>query len=190
MTPIRHESPTSIAPGFLAPPELGDDRPPGARDFDFLFGSWRVTNRMLRGRLRGSTDWVEWEATLDVVPILGGLGNVDRFRGGPGDDYFEGVSMRLFDGEQWTIHWVDTGTGTLAPPVHGRFAGQRGVFYGDETQDGRPVRVRWIWTYDAHGTARWEQAYSADEGTSWEVNWVMRFRREPGTSPVGAGSSP
>ena len=35
----------------------------GARDFDFWLGRWKVRNRYLRGRLEGSSDWVEFEAT-------------------------------------------------------------------------------------------------------------------------------
>src|SRR5262249_50261600 len=31
-------------------------------DFDFLFGSWNVHNRYLKGRLRRSTEWREFEA--------------------------------------------------------------------------------------------------------------------------------
>jgi hypothetical protein len=26
---------------------------------------------------------------------------------------------------------------------------------------------------------RWEQAYSADGGKTWETNWTMEFSREP-----------
>ncbi len=59
---------------FETAPELGDERPAGARDFDVLFGSWKVRNRRLRTWLRGSDEWDEWGATLNVVPILGGTG--------------------------------------------------------------------------------------------------------------------
>ena len=169
----------SEASMFVSRPELGDERPSGAKDFDFLFGSWNVTNSVLRGRLEGSTDWVEWDATLDVVPILGGLGNVDRFRRSPTDEYFEGVSVRLFDGanQQWNIHWVDTRSGVFSPPVRGRFEEGQGLFYGEDEHNGTPVLVRWIWTHDADLSARWEQAYSANGGDSWELNWVMTFER-------------
>jgi hypothetical protein len=171
---------TNLNPaGFVTVPELGSDRPAAATAFDFLHGSWTVHNSVLRGRLQGSSEWVEWDATLDVVPILGGLGNVDRFRATRQGEYFEGVSVRLFDlvQERWSIYWADSRTGTFTPPVHGRFVGPRGVFYGDEVHEGAPVRVRWIWTYDGAATAAWEQAYSADDGATWEVNWRMSFAR-------------
>ena len=163
---------------FVTAPELGDQRPPGARDFDFLYGSWEVTNRVLQGRLQGSTEWTEWKATLDVVPILGGMGNMDRFRTTSSGEYFEGVSLRLFDPktERWAIYWMDTSTLALTPPLYGSFDGDRGIFQGKETYDDRLVDARFLWT---RGTdlAHWEQAYSDDGGKTWEVNWTMKFRR-------------
>lgn len=48
-------------------------------DFDFLLGKWRVENRKLKERLAGCDDWDKFVATLEVKPILNGLGNVDEF---------------------------------------------------------------------------------------------------------------
>src|SRR5262249_51106398 len=39
-------------------------------DFDFLFGSWNTHNRYLKGRLRHSTEWVEFDARSTVEPLL------------------------------------------------------------------------------------------------------------------------
>ena len=37
---------------------------------------------------------------------------------------------------------------------------------------------RFIWTVEAPGSCRWEQAYSADGGKTWETNWIMEFTRQ------------
>jgi len=48
-----------------------------------------------------------------------------------------------------------------------------------ETTDGRPLHVRFIWDQLTAQTARWQQAFSFDEGDRWETNWVMEFIRIP-----------
>ena len=156
---------------------MSDDRlPPGAHDFDFLHGRWKVSHRRLRERLVGSQDWVSLTATADVWPVLRGVGNVDRLIFDTLDR--EGITLRLFDlhTHVWTIHWADSTTGRLDPPLTGRFESGIGTFYGDDTHAGRPVRVRFIWRADA-SNPQWEQAFSEDRGATWETNWVMDFTR-------------
>jgi hypothetical protein len=148
----------------------------GQHDFDFLHGHWHVHNRRLRERLRGSTDWESFNATQYCQPLLGGLGNTDELRHGAGP---VGMSLRFFDlqAKQWQIYWVDPRDGLLQPPVCGAFVDGTGVFEGVDTHQGQPVRVRFTWSGTQSGTPRWEQAFSADEGKSWETNWVMSFTR-------------
>jgi hypothetical protein len=153
-----------------------------ASDFDFWPGEWHVHNRWLRERLAGSDEWEEYEATSSAWKILDGLGNADEFRtdhnGG-----FTGMSFRCFDPKtrQWSIYWADSRRpGLLDPPVFGSFAGDIGVFEGDDTFGGRPIRVRFTWSRVTTPTPRWEQAFSEDGGESWETNWVMDF------TPAGA----
>ena len=153
-----------------------------ARDFDFWPGEWHVRNRWLRGRLAGSDEWEEFEATSTARLLLDGLGNEDEFRtdhaGG-----FIGMSFRFFDAETklWTIYWADSRRpGALDPPLVGSFSGDVGVFHGDDEWAGRPVRVRFIWSGVTTPTPRWEQAFSDDGGETWETNWVMEFTRAKG----------
>jgi hypothetical protein len=37
--------------------------------------------------------------------------------------------------------------------------------------------VRFTWSGAATPTPRWEQAFSGDEGATWETNWIMDFTR-------------
>jgi NIPSNAP len=149
-------------------------------DFDFLFGSWKVHNRYLRGRLRQSTEWVEFDGQSRVEPLLQGFGHLDRFTAVRDGLPFEGITLRLFDPAtgQWSIHWADTGAArTLLPPMVGRFIGGVGEFYGDDTLDGRKVLCRFLWTRPTADSARWEQALSDDGGKTWETNWIMTLTR-------------
>ena len=149
----------------------------GARDFDFWMGSWKVHNRYLRERLKGSSEWVEFEATSVARPLLDGRGNEDEFRTDH-DGGFIGMSFRFYDPEkdQWAIYWADTRRpGLLDAPVFGSFSGDVGIFVGDDTFEGRPIRMRFIWSGITTPTPRWEQAFSEDGGETWETNWIMDF---------------
>lgn len=150
-----------------------------SRSFDFLFGSWKVHNRRLRERLKGSTAWDEFAASSVARPLLGGVGNQDVFRTSFGGG-FTGMSFRFFDRakRQWSIYWADSLRGTLEPPVVGGFSGDTGVFEGADVFEGRPIRVRFTWSRVATPTPRWEQAFSEDGGKTWEPNWVMDFERD------------
>ena len=149
----------------------------GRHDFDFWTGTWRIHNRRLRARLSGSTEWDEFEARGQTWPILNGLGNRDEFRTDFWPDFL-GMTFRFFDPatRQWSIYWADSRRGRLEPPVVGSFAGDVGTFYGDDVFEGRPIRVRFIWTRGA--SPRWEQAFSTDGGKTWETNWTMDMTRE------------
>jgi NIPSNAP len=150
----------------------------GARDFDFWMGSWKVHNRRLRERLKGSTNWDEFGSTSEARPLLGGVGNEDVFRtdfaGG-----FTGMSFRFFDKATglWSIHWADSRFGTLDSGVVGSFKGDVGVFEGSDTFEGRSIRVRYTWSRVTTPKPRWEQAFSEDGGKTWETNWVMDMTR-------------
>jgi hypothetical protein len=59
----------------------------------------------------------------------------------------------------------------------GKFSDSRGLFYGDDMFEGRPIRVRFIWSPMMASACSWEQAFSVDGGQSWETNWIMAFSR-------------
>jgi hypothetical protein len=149
-------------------------------DFDFLSGRWRVLHRRLRSRLTHSHDWEVFAGTCEARAILGGQGNVDdNVLELPGGTY-RAATLRAFDSKTgtWVIWWLDgRNPKRLDPPVTGSFERGIGTFYGSDTWEGKPIRVRFIWSDIAAGLARWEQAFSDDDGRTWETNWNMEFRR-------------
>lgn len=155
------------------------ERPAGAANFDFLYGSWRVDNEFLVSRLTGSDEWERFEARHQCWPILGGIGNVDTFSAHWRGRDFEGSSLRIFNPETslWSIYWSDNVLCALFPPVVGRLDADGGQFIGDEQHEGRPVKVRFTWSGITPTSILWEQAFSADGGVTWETNWIMRFTR-------------
>lgn len=157
----------------------------GRHDFDFLLGDWKVANRRLRKRLQSCDEWESFEAWQTNRGLAGGIGNVDDFVAAGWRPDYVGMSLRLFNPQTglWTIHWLDNQngglapSGTLLPAVVGRFDNGRGVFEGDDTLDGKPIRVRYIWSGTGTDRPRWEQEMSGDAGRTWEKNWVMDFER-------------
>jgi hypothetical protein len=149
-------------------------------DFDFLFGSWNINNRYLKERLCDSTEWMQFEAQSQVESLLDGFGHLDHYRAIRDGKPFEGITVRLFNPEtgEWTIHWADTARArTFLPPMVGRFIGDVGDFYGEETFDGKKVLCRFVWSRSRNDQPQWEQAFSDDGGKTWETNWVMKFTR-------------
>jgi hypothetical protein len=162
------------SPSSLALPSEND----GRHDFDFYHGHWQVRNERLKRRLVGSDDWETFEATQSCQPLLDGIGNLDDFAtewsGG-----FRGMTLRLFDlqAKQWSIYWASNRSGVLEPPVTGRFEKGVGTFLGRDTHEGRPVLARFLWSDIGPDSAHWQQAFSIDEGASWETNWHMWMTR-------------
>jgi hypothetical protein len=153
--------------------------PPGASDFDFLHGSWRVAHERLAERLKGSKNWVRFGGTMHAKPILGGLGNFDENVIELPQGTYQACSLRMFNTQraQWSISWIDGRDPKLDPPMYGGFSGGVGTFFGDDTFEGKPLRVRFLWSQIKARSARWEQAFSIDAGNSWEPNWIMNFER-------------
>jgi len=150
-----------------------------ADDFDFLFGRWSVAHRKLRHRLAGSTDRIVFDGRCDVRPLLGGAANLDENWLDDPSGAYRALTIRLFDrhAARWSIRWVDARCMRMEPPVEGGFDGDEGVFLGQDEWEGRPILVRFIWRRLGPGRAHWEQAFSDDEGQTWEVNWTMDFTR-------------
>jgi hypothetical protein len=150
--------------------------------FDFFFGHWLVRNRRLKQRMAGSNDWEEFDASSECHPILGGAGNRDEFLSAHWPDFI-GMSLRLFDPQSklWSIYWISNQNMILQPPVVGQFSGSEGIFEGPDEFNGKPILVRYIWSRIDTPTPRWQQAFSGDQGDTWEINWVMDFQRSDST---------
>lgn len=150
----------------------------GRHDFDFLSGRWRIENERLVGRLQGSTTWETFHAVGVIRPVLGGTGNVDECSTDhrPG---FQALSLGVFNPTRklWSIHWVDNASGALKPPTVGRFGDGRGDFFGDDTIDGREIKVHFVWANVDTPSPTWLQEFSADGGQTLEVNWRMTLTR-------------
>lgn len=148
-------------------------------DFDFYVGKWKIQNRKLNRRLDNCTEWTEFEALQEMQLILNGRGNRDNFLTSFDDKPFEGMSLRLFDPETrlWSMYWADSNTSVLQPPTVGSFDGNIGRFYCNDTFNGQKIIVLFQWDRTDVDNPVWSQAFSADQGETWEWNWYMYSSR-------------
>ncbi|MFF2848932.1 hypothetical protein ACFVT5_21785 [Streptomyces sp. NPDC058001] len=149
-----------------------------AHDFDFLHGDWTIRNRRRENYLDPSSGWQEFPATHRCWALFDGAANVDEMD--CPSQGFKGATLRLFDpaAKEWSLYWSSSRTGTLEPPVRGGFGDDgRGVFEGDDSYAGTPIRVRFLWLQVTPTSARWEQAFRTDEDGDWLTNWIMDFTR-------------
>ncbi|MGA8189712.1 MAG: membrane dipeptidase, partial [Candidatus Sulfotelmatobacter sp.] len=124
---------------------------------------------------------VSLEGTLFSQPLMGGYANVDDdVSEVPGGTY-RGVAPRSFDAKlgQWSIWWMDSRMprAPMDPPVRGSFQNGVGTFYADDTENGKPIRIRFIWSQITPTSCHWEQTYSPDGGKTWETNWIQDLKR-------------
>ncbi|MCL6099592.1 MAG: hypothetical protein M1391_13565 [Bacteroidetes bacterium] len=146
-------------------------------DFDFLVGTWKIHNRKLNTRLNDCTEWTEFDATGKMRKILKGIGNIDDFVTTLDGKPFEGMTLRLFNPSTklWTIYWADCNSGVMQVPVVGSFEKNIGKFYAKDTFNGKEILVMFLWDKTNPETPKWSQAFSTDEGKTWEWNWYMYF---------------
>ena len=97
-----------------------------------------------------------------------------------GDGSYTGLGLRAFDAttKTWADWYLDGRSPTaIDSPGIGRFTNGVGTFLSDDTFEGRPIKVRGIFSSQSGTLAHWDQAFSADGGRTWETNWVMRYTR-------------
>jgi len=151
----------------------------GQHDFDFEVGPWRAHLKRRLHPLQGSNEWLEYDGTSVVRKVWDGRANLGEFNVANASTHIQGLTLRLYNPEshQWSIYWASSRDGALTTPLVGAWSNGRGVFYDQETFEGRAIFARFIFSDVTATTFRLEQAYSADGGATWEANWIATFTR-------------
>ncbi len=182
MAAVPQTKAISTAPDTILPPGYSTTVTGGMHDFDYFVGAWTTRQRALKERGAGNKEWQEFPSTICVTPYLDGMVVVSEMysptRGSAG------FTVRAFDlkKQQWSVHFISSKAGQMDPGVFGGFQGAHGEFYGEDVDNGRPIKAQNTWTKVDHEHARWEQAFSYDNRT-WETNWIAEFTRaDPSTT--------
>ncbi len=165
---------------------------PGSSDaqhaFDFDLGSWKTHSSRLLHPLAHSSEWIQMDGVTVVRPVWGGKGNLAELEADGPKGHLELLSLRIYDptAQQWNLNFATSGVGILnvsgnaqSVPMIGRFAHEVGEFYDQEPFNGRTIWVRFRIQPLSPTTARSEQAFSDDNGKTWETNWINEYTRIP-----------
>ena len=152
----------------------------GSGDFDSCIGSWKVRHRRLKERLANNNEWEEFDGTSHWQALLGGLVNLNESVSYRASGISRGMGIRAFDvtTKTWTDWYFSERAPTqIAVEGTGTFVNGVGTFLNDDTFNGKPIKVRGLWSNITRNGFQWEQAFSPDGGRTWETNWVMRHTR-------------
>jgi hypothetical protein len=153
-------------------PASAAERPDGAHDFDFNFGTWHTHIKRLTKPLSGSTDFVTLDGTVTVHKLWDGMGQIEDFEADGPNGHIQGMTLFLYNpkSRQWSQSWVNSTDGILNPPMIGGFKNGRGELISQETlDDGRTVLIRAVWSDFKPDSHHFEEDYSDDGGKSWEA---------------------
>jgi hypothetical protein len=150
-----------------------------SHDFDFDFGTWKTHSSRLLHPLTGSTEWKDMDGITVVSKVWDGRANLAEYKADGPAGHIELLALRIYDPvhAQWSIDFATPGVGMLGIPAVGELRNGRIEFQDQELLHGKPILVRFsIWGITPD-TAQSEQAFSADGGRTWEVNWVNKYTR-------------
>lgn len=144
-------------------------------DFDFYIGKWNIRNKKLKERLNNCDEWIEFNSTDDTSHLLKGFANMNKFSATFDGEPFEGIAIRLFNPQTklWSIYWADSNAVSFDPPMVGSFDGNIGKLYCKDTFKEQDIIVLFHWDKTDIDNPVWSQAFSTDNGKTWEWNWYM-----------------
>lgn len=162
----------------------------GAHDFDFEIGTWRTHLKRLVHPLTGATTWIEMDGVSTVRKVWDGRANLVELHIDTPKGPIQILSLRLYNPEshQWSLNVTNANGGVLGVPTVGEFKNGRGEFYDQEAYNGRAILVRFVISDITQDSCRFEQAFSADGGKTWETNWIATDTRVPDETAADAST--
>jgi len=147
--------------------------------FDWQFGLWNIHMHALLHALTPSSQWEDLKGTVNVMKLWSGRANLAEIEVSGPTRHLEILALRLFQPQtrHWTLAFAGSGGGALGAPMYGSFKNGRGVFYDQESYNGRTVLDRFVFFDTAPNSARDVEALSEDGGKSWTTIFDNRHTR-------------
>lgn len=148
-------------------------------DFDWQFGNWGIHMRRMLHPLSRAESWTTYDGRAEALKLWNGRANLVQIATQGPSGSLQFLALRLYQPQshQWALYFAHAGSDVVGSPMYGSFRNGRGEFYDVETLDGRSILGRFVFDDIQSDSTRDEQAFSADGGKTWEVNWINDLRR-------------
>ena len=162
-----------------APAVTEPARRDGSHDFDPLIGAWKEHTKIRQHPLTGSDIWTEFEGISVYRKIWGGRAILDEYEGDSKTRHSESVMLYTYNPptNQWSVYFASSSDGKVTPPNAGEFKNGQGEFYTQDTLNGRLRYNRYIWSKLTTNSPHFEESWSDDGGTTWEVDNITDLTR-------------
>jgi hypothetical protein len=139
-----------------------EQMPPEAAQLDFWIGEWDCT-------------WQGGSGRNTITRELGDRVILERFRANP-PEVFNGTSLSVFtSGVGWRQTWVDDQGSYWA--FTGGMADDKMVLATMDTEAGRSVHKRMVFSDIGPQAFTWSWERSEDAGVTWKQVWRIGYRR-------------
>ena len=142
--------------------------------FDFWVGEWVCTGKSRVAP--GKDEWIDTKATNSITKTLGGKVVEENFS----MNSFIGQSHTVYDQARkiWRQTWVDNSGGYLV--FEGGMDDARLILIevSKPTETAPNVRQRMVFSDFKGDSFTWEWEGSSDGGKSWNLNWVLNYKRK------------
>src|SRR6185312_3346440 len=143
----------------------------GSHDFDFAFGAWKTHIRRRVHALSASNEMIELNGTVNARKVWDGRAQLEEIETDGPKGHWEGATLFMYNpgAHQWSMTFINSSIGTFTNGLIGSFKDGRAELFATDTLDGRAILVRGTWSNLTPTTHRYEEAYSADGGKTWET---------------------
>jgi hypothetical protein len=150
----------------------------GAHDFDFARGRWHTHAIQVQDPFESGSHKVTLEGTKTSRALWGGKAWVEEIEADGPQGHWEGMTFFVYNPNsgQWSQMYIDS-SGEIEAPTIGSFKDGRGEFYGTETNKGRNVLVRGVWSDITADSHHFEISLSRDGGRTWVTSFEADLTR-------------
>lgn len=154
----------------------------GSHDFDFNNGTWTTHIKRVLDPFSPSSATVELTGTVAVRKVWDGRAWLEEIKADGPNSHLEGLTLFLYnpDAHQWSQTFAGAKSGTMELPTIGSFKDGRGELYALDTDKGRSILVKGVWSDIQQDSHNYTISYSDDGGKTWVPAFIAHLTRQKG----------